>query len=85
MDCASLVLNILVVQGNFPRHLMILKEIYGVGIRRADELIVPSMVDAHLLDVQSSYFKINMKTNYAWVIEHHVNQSSLTLIWQNLA
>ena len=85
MDCAFLALDILVVQGNFPWRLMILKELYGAGIRGADELIVPPMVDAHLLDVQSSHFKINMKTNYAWVMEHHVNQSNLTLIWQILA
>lgn len=42
------------------------------------------MVDANLLDVQSSYFKIIMKSNSTWAMEHHAYMNPLTLIWQKL-
>lgn len=45
---------------------------------------MPPMVDAHLLDVLSSYVKMSMKNNYAWAKEHHANQTTLSLIWQKL-
>lgn len=48
------------------RHLMILNESYGVGRWGMDKRIVPSMVDAHFIDVQSSYFKMSKKNRMAW-------------------
>ena len=41
------------MHGMFLRHLMILKESYGVGGWGVDKLIVPPVVDAHFLIVQS--------------------------------
>ena len=60
-------------------------ESYGVGGWGVDKRIVPLMVDAHLLDVQSSYFKMSMKNILAWAMEHHANQNPLSSIWKNLA
>ena len=56
-----------------PRHLLILMEWYRVGIWGANKLVVPLMIGAHLLDVQPSYFKICMKNNSTWAMEHHVH------------
>lgn len=54
---------------------------YGVDIRGVDELIVPPMVNACLLDVLSSFFKLSMKNNSTRAMEHHAKQNPLSLIW----
>lgn len=64
---------------------MILNESYGVGRWGVDKRIVPLMVDAHLLDVQFSYFKMSMKNILAWAMEHHANQNPLSSIWKKLS
>jgi hypothetical protein len=64
---------------------MILNESYGVGGWGMDKRIVPPMVDAHFIDVQSSYFKMSKKNRLAWEMKHHANQNPLSSIWQKLS
>ena len=54
---------------------------YGVDRRGVDELIVMPMVNAHLLDVLSSSFKLSMTSNSTRAMEHRAKQNPLSLIW----
>jgi len=56
-------LNPLVVEGSFLSHLNVIKSTFCVVYRTIDGIMVPSLLDSHMLDVQSSYFRLTMSHN----------------------
>jgi hypothetical protein len=56
-------LNPLVVEGSFLLHLNVIKSIFCVACRTIDGIMVPPLLDSHMLDVQSSYFWFTMSHN----------------------
>lgn len=48
--------------------------------------VVPALIDSQLLDVQSSFFKMSMKSNCMWAMENFGDLNPVSMIsWQKLS
>jgi hypothetical protein len=56
-------LNPLVVEGSFLLHLNVIRFTICVTCKTIDGIMVPPLLDSHMLDVQSSYFRLTISHN----------------------
>jgi hypothetical protein len=73
-----------VVEGSLFLHLNVIKSTFCVVCGIIDGIMVPPLLDSHMLDVQSSCFKLIMSHNAEGAMTEHSNLNLMTRLWMRI-
>jgi hypothetical protein len=77
-------LNPLVVEGSFFLHLNVIKFTFFVAHKTIDGIMVPLLLDSHMLDVQSSYFRLTMSHNVEGAMAEQSKSNPMIRLWMRI-
>ncbi len=73
-----------VVEGSFFLHLNVIKSTFCVVCMIIDGIMVPPLLDSHMLDVQSSCFRLIMSHNVEGAMTKHSKLNPVTKLWMGI-
>jgi hypothetical protein len=77
-------LNPTIVQGSFLLHLNVIKSNFCDVHRIVDGIMVPPLLDSHMLDVQSSCFRFTRSHNAKRAMAEHLELNPMTRLWMKI-
>ncbi len=77
-------LNLIIVEGSFLLHLNVIKSTFCVARKTANGIMVPPLLDSHMLNVQSSCFRLTMSHNVERAMAEHSELNLVTKLWMRI-